>query len=515
MTRVFIGRKSGSPVMKIMRNDADSPLTTPNTAYGKFAFNSETGAYGSVVEVLSIDVAWSDIPFTSGSELVKYFPTGTSTTSPILITSTLTGGNYYIVIKPNPAYVDTDNITKKFRYFRVFQMPAGIPKGANLAARKINADDSQAWARLMDFERSGLNGSNVYYGTEYWIREEIDWKYQFTGAPNTANLAYRVQMFVTDIPGGNTAYLPTATPTAGQKILKFSKTVARLARPGYDVDTHAADKMIFANDRVPMKIAGTGFISSLAAGATTTLPVTALPVSKSALVIGMWNKVGSTLIFPAPSVVDTDVEAIVYRFTEVSGVTRVQIKNGSLSAVAIRYAIMTDDAEPVTAGSSKVIEQGADYLRIIRPGAGAAPSARDVLIDSRSVAMPLVMQGRVLIASFVAADDTTLGAEMCVINHANDGTWKPYVLMTQELTHISNGTKMYRMPLMHWVKWSTPDRATGDSLSAKITDTQTKIYVDKGNTDFGTLTSKLANGTEVYIFYVTTAVRYYIFALPI
>jgi hypothetical protein len=71
------------------------------------------------------------------------------------------------------------------------------------------------------------------------------------------------------------------------------------------------------------------------------------------------------------------------------------------------------------------------------------------------------------------------------------------------------------MPLMHWVKWTTPDMATGDSLSAKITDTQTKIYVDKGNTDFGTRTSKLVGGTEVYILYVTTGIRYYIFALPI
>jgi hypothetical protein len=515
MTRVFFGKKSGSPVMKIMRNDADSPLTTPNTAYGKFAFNSETGAYGYITEVTNIDVAWSEIPFPgSTGTLIKYFPTGVSATSPIQIYSQR-GNALYITIMLNENYSGYEDLKKAIKFFRVFQMPAGIAPGANAAQRKINADNSQAWARILDFERSGLNGSNVYWETEYWIREEIIWKYSYTTAPSASDLAFRVQLFVTDMPGNNVAYLPTTTPVAGQKILKFSKTTARLARPGYDVDVHASDKMIFAEDRVPMKIAGTGFISNLAAGATTTLPVTSLPVSKSALVIGMWNRVGQVLVYPPMSAVETDVDAIQYRFVEVSGVTRVQIKNGSLNAVDLRYAIMTDDAEPVTSGSSQVIEQGANYVRIIRPGAGASPSSRDVLIDSRSVAMPLVAQGWIGVAGFQASDNTILGTHMVTINHANDGSWKPYVMMCSEMTHLTDGTKRYNLPLMHWAKWLNPDGATGDTVCATLTDTQTKIYFYKGDPDVGIGISRLASGAYTSILYNTTGIRYYIFALPI
>lgn len=517
MTRVFIGKKSGSPVMKIMRNDADNPLTTPNTAYGKFAFNSETGAYGYISEVVNVDVAWSEIPFTASSgTLTKYFPTGVSATSPVRIVSQRAGASlFYTIIDINDGYTGYAALQKTIKFVRVFQMPAGTSPGANAAQRKTNADNAQAWARILDFERSGLNGSNVYWDTEYWIREEITWKYLHPSQPSSSDLAFRVQLFITDMPGDNTSYLPTGTPTAGQKILKFRKTTARLARPGYDVDVHASDKMIFAEDRVPMKIAGTGFVSNLAAGATTTLPATSLPISKSALVIGMWNRIGEALVYPPMSAVETDVDSIQYRFVVVSGVTRVQIKNGSLNAVDIRYAIMTDDTEPVTSGSSKVIEHAANYLRIIRPGAGASPSSRDVLIDSRSVAMPLVAQGWVGVAGFQASDNTVLGTHRITINHANDGSWKPYVMMCQELTHLSDGTKIYHMPLMHWAKWLSPPGATGDTLCAAITDTQTKIYFYKGDPVVGIGTSRLASGVYESIPYNTTGIRYYIFALPV
>ena len=47
MKQLFAGLKSGvGPVLKIMKDSVDDPLTTPSTSFEKFHFDSETTKIG-------------------------------------------------------------------------------------------------------------------------------------------------------------------------------------------------------------------------------------------------------------------------------------------------------------------------------------------------------------------------------------------------------------------------------------------------------------------------------------
>ena len=516
MTRVFFGKKAGfGPVMKIMADDSDNPLTTANTAYGKFNFNSETGAYAYISEVYSADITWTELALG-----YRYYPTGASTTSPLRVGLVTAGASKYLEATLNPGYSDYSTLSKKISWVRLFVMPTGVLPGANLTQRKANVDAAEAWTSMLEYSQTGVNGKPLLYAPEFWIADAESTVTWFAGDPpgfGTGNVACRAQLFISDLPGDGTAYLTPGTPVAGQKVLVFNKTTAKMARPGYTT-AHTGDKLIFDSDRSPMKIAGTGYVASLAAGATWLAPATAFPISHSSLVMGLFTPVGVTLLYPPQLSTEASVEGFMYRIRTVSGVNRVEFKNGGAVAVAFRYAIMSEDSEPVTSGSAKVIETGANFFRIIRPGASSSPTSRDVLIDSRTVAMPLVAQGNLGSGSMVASDDATLGSHMFVVNYSNDGTWKPYPVAMARIVSKNPATLgdiSYRRFLMHWVKWKDPDGSAADSFLCKVTDTQTKFYGWMDTIEAALRVSRTGASTYTYTYDHFDGVRYYIFALPV
>lgn len=523
MTLFYIGNKPGvGQVMKIMADDADNPETTPNTAYGKFRFNSETGGYCYVNNVFQYDVAWDELTFPTQPTTQYFYPGGDSTTSPVLVETTKSSGNWAFTTVMNPDWVGYASVEKKIWFMRLFMMPAGVLKGANLAERKANVEAAEAWASVLRFRRTGLDAMPVYYAPEFWIDELRNPLFRTSGAfptYNTAHVAFRFQVFVTDMPIDDQPYLTTGTPVAGQTRLVLDKSTAqaRMARPGYDAVTDASDKMIFDSGVGPMKVAGTGFVSNLVAGATYLVPATDLPISKSSLVIAHFIPTGAGLMWPPPLVDESAIEGLAYRIRTVSGENRVEIKNGGVTAVDVRYAVMTEDAEPLTSGSAEVIDtnRAAGYVRIIRPGASSSPSARDVLIDSRSTAMPLVAQGNFGVDDLVAADtDGKFGTHMYSVTFANDGTWKPYVIAMGKFIHSTSGDVQYYPMMMHWVKWKDPDAAAALTFCCAITDNKVTFYGFRDNALGQIPVTRTGPSTYTYTNYFFSGGRYYIYALP-
>lgn len=507
--RFFMGKKPGvGPVLKVMADTSYDPLTTPNTDYHKFFFNSETDSFVNKGDIGSFQTS------TSGFVWPTY-PNGPNNYSFLsgAVTATLStynSGNKVLqwTMYPNLLMDDTlsgvvtfedavDAYRSVYSYYAYSEYPnhyIGVRKGA------------LSWTRQGGVETYGFLG-----GTAYFNNESAATPYGAVALQSTSETTLRAyQPFVQWKQFGISPFsalsFASATPSSGQKILKIDKATgtAKMARPGYDVDTATDAQLIFGGATVPLRVIKAGSVT-IASGAVSTITLPVAPGSE-AYVDYQVNIPGEPVLLPVAKQSAPTTMGVSYKIVG----STLYIKNDGAVSVQVRYIVTAANGSSQSSGSAKVLEKLADGIVIRRPLTAGNQQA-DVLFDSRCATLPLVTQGTIAAASLVNSNNTWLGAKMAQVSFTNPG-FVPYVraFIKREKKTDSNTWCWYE-PLA--VQDPGNNAVFDHSFIVKVENTLVTFYCGGGDN------SVLDTNASGYIIgrastFKPSQIRYFIFALP-
>ena len=456
MTRTFIGHKSGvGGVVKIMADSADDPLTTPNTDYAKFLFNSETGKLGYVFETYT--------KVADGTRNANRQPTPTyliegasfATAKQVLAvydtSSSSTGQEYHMInltqkhgfTLPPIFEVRTKTSAGRFtKAYTTFSEQSGYDSGdfyyygflnydhcggivQELQEYTIGAYDIQhgylfpAYRRLNQENQTlaetntGRPGNKIGATGDRWGIFDIG--YNFTGTAICS---------IWDLPGDSTALEAPATYSAGQKMVSISQTEVKVAMPGYDVATATRRQKIIDSDRVPAKIIACGEVFVAASGNTTVSTPTGFPLTGNIYVDYIAWENSSPVYIPFYKQVTSGWNTAQLSIEYEIGTNSVTFYNPRTTGLNVRYMVMADDDAAPSTGSGKVIETKPDFTRILKPGADDTnPAWSDILLDSRLPYVPILAEGYEAVSGFVTNSTNVafLGNKKKTVSFSNGG----------------------------------------------------------------------------------------------
>lgn len=523
MTRLFIGNKPGvGGVVKVMRNDADNPLTVPNTAYEKYLFNSETQDLGYVRDIFAAPydpVTWPP-PTGSGSGLNSYFdpPGSTKTNAHIYIenwqqsSGDIEQDQVYILKR---LYADMD--------FEPLMEFRARTRGTNTFAGptvKYVETDTGDFGRETGHHEGGTGFIGNYSKTiDLWVgnqqaRETYTpggWTTKITVRKDTP-LDYVCGAW--ELPIENVPLAPpVGTPTAGQKNVQITPSIVRIARPGFDVGSATGRRLILDSTRIPAKIIAAGEVT-IAANSTATVN-SRFPLTPETYLDFHICRVGDLMCQPAflPSGTAKDKQL---NFSYTVNAASVTLINGGDDALIVRYMLLADDASAPSTGGSKVMFRSndgvSDFLQIKRPGSSdVSTKLNDIMLDTRLSSLQLVAEGYLGVAAFTESPTSAAyGSVAKTISFANSG-FKPFVKYTVVFPDEVRQpiTRLLRSFL---VSGFNNVQANIGSV-AIINDTSVKFHLAPGNPT----SLRLDANNQVEARYTQPdpiGIRYYIFALP-
>lgn len=514
MTRFFIGWKNGvGGVVKVMANDTDNPLTTPNTNYGAFLWNSENAEIGYGNHTTS--QSFSPRLLTPGADY--YYPQQTgakfrATTADRLKQGYQFQSFYYgtaIWANRNAFHYMFEDVADYRHIWRMTQ--SDYPRSSDARTISCRSFPDIRITPYRSNEKFSIRGSSQNGGGASESDQGI---IKFMGAESVGALpaTYKVACYHLDLPVDNTAYPAVAqrAPVAGQKMVRIDPTTARMSKPGFHVDTATDAQCIFTSNKIPMKVIKTDVVT-INAGATATIPV-GRALANSTFIDYQVNRVGSDAwVPPWPDAGLSDIVAIRYRF---SG-TNLQLHNDGAVNCQVRYIVMAqDDLEP-SIGTAKVFEAANGKIVLRRPGTAGSRLA-DTIIDSSLAYMPIVSQKYVPIGDFVASDTAQIGNRMHRITLSNPGgRWKPYVLAKLECRSRSDPTQFYYMDPYAKQLDNTDAFAASTFLIRISGDAMITFYCSTDNRNEDAYRSGFpAVWKTVHWGWEPVGLRYYIFAIP-
>jgi len=438
MAKLFIGHKPGvGGVVKVMANNAYDPLTTPNTAYGKFRFNSETAEIALIPFVMSVARDAKNYPFASTvpSRRRFFWPAGTNAANcKGMVVSALVKGspNYSVQVwyffwnrilgTTFPPLAEGFPLSGGKLMNRVYQKNTSYSGGEwispapGLVVGSITSGKLFYDGILNQVPSEGYNG---YYSTMGFL----------TTSPPSAVAAWKLPANSAPLP-----FPPNKARIAGTRAAYFSPSAARIARPGYDAVSGTAAQQIISETQTPARIIKTGSVG-IAAGKSIVINCGIVLPSQVKVDAVVWESGVANSVFPLNQVLGgspyTPRRAMSVGYTVAS--PNVVISNTSPISVVVRYVIYADDFRPATTGGGgKVIHSEPAFSQIRRPGSRAAYVFNDVLLDTRWAYLPMVKQGFIPIGSFAATPTAAwerwqYGSRRATVTWTNDGTWTPFI----------------------------------------------------------------------------------------
>ncbi|MDM9644459.1 hypothetical protein [Rhizobium sp. S163] len=376
---------TGAACIKIMADASYDPLTTPDSDYAKFDFNSKDAGF--------FQYAGSDVASYGGnSNFRNYYPggTGSSNYGRADIGNTL---GYTWVAWTKDYFPNLDYALPVHDMKRVI---GGWVQGALVSQKSYGFQNRAGEYALWQAQEGGwmqswsspnfaeLGGSKVnLIGTR----------------PATSTWPLDVgdrQLVVWNLPGDETALLsPPLAPVPGQMSVQINSTQCRVAKTGYDVRTASRTQLAFDSVNRPLKVI---YAADLAVpSGTTNLDMTpylrGIGVTGQ-LLVDISAYTGGTLYFPTtPATFNTNF-GIQYI---VSGTT--VVLNNPYGACRARVVVFASDNSAQTVGSNRVLRQfndgTQDVVQFLRPGASNTPSLADVIIDSRWPTLRILAQGTI------------------------------------------------------------------------------------------------------------------------
>lgn len=351
--------------LRIMKNPADDPATTPRTDYHKFAFDSQSG---DLAYALGINAS----PASAG-----YYPL---ISSMAMFESGWWELQSAFVLNPSGRY-----ITSTSAFGRLYHpVNAGGPVEARVGVMQFNP---------------GVT-----------IPAPIDTRYMLW-----------------QLPADNSAMpFPTSTGAVG-RILK-TPTAVRVPRAGYLAsDTNPFHHILHEALR-PAKIVAAGRVS-IAASSSVTIPlpgVTTTNLFVGGQFSASGGSVVQPFLIEA-GYTGIPEERRVQVFISTGSIT-IRERSG-LPVDVSYYVVAEDQSAPTSGGDGSFIRSGGSgadrYLQILRPGASSSPSMFDILVDSRWQTMPMISEGFVGAGSFSAPDGN--GRRGASVSYAGLG-YAPLVL---------------------------------------------------------------------------------------
>lgn len=517
-TRFFIGNKSGvGPVMKVMADAAYDPLSTPNTDYHKYLFNSEVQELAYAYD--SYAISWANTYWTSKSANNWYYEPSGRTSSNCDLAVYMGGSTALIYVTfcfdrlSDLSYRsmvfhlrDRSNWLSNWSAQSYAYPGSSDTRYASFDKNIIDTTDRATFLFGVDLGRGCRSDDRL--SSNYHLNNTTDnsWFQHIGLTYSTAATPIETGFIETELPVENDPY-PSVVGSfvANKKILKISPTVVKLAKPGYDVDTATQEQLILSSDKVPMKIARAGSFT-LAAGATTNIDID-YPITTKALVMDQVNVTGQGLRLPPYPDNNTQEIKLEHRIVG----QQLQYRNQSAVSLDCRFFVLTEDGSGTSSGSAKVVENFGSYTQIRRPGSNAQYD-KDVLLDTRCASVPIVAQGWVPVASITAGSDVArYGTHVYSVSLSNSG-FKPLVL-AQAKYALNNAPGKHVWQGFFAKNIEIYSQMSASTFMATITDTQVKFYVDKTG-------SRYEDAYRIGSYYLTASrmtlvgFRYYIFAIP-
>lgn len=512
MSRLFIGHKPGvGGVVKVMKNNGDDPITTPNTDYSKFLFNSETGKIGYVIDFDEVSYNWNY----DGQHGLFYEPSGSNINTCTHV--------YFHYNSIGNAGIFFNRILGK-NYPLIADQRKQAPLGGRVPGPKV-------------FYRQTANGFDGYVGYNYGdptyamlLNRQFDTLpgFVWTAKAEAAWISYgrnnassKTTVIVYDLPGDETP-MPAGTPAAsGSRNLLINATTVKIAKGKASIDSGNPDDLIIDSDRVPLKIIRGGR-QNMSPWQTIDLFTPGHTLTPRTYVDFMvWENGGPTTI---PQWVGSyNVNSQNFRFEYEIHHNRVRLVNNGDKHLTVTYVI-TGEGGNRTTGGSKVFETLPDgNVRIKRPGSSdVAPTDSDVLLDTRLPYMPVVQEGYLDISQFNEPPiNKSYGDRGKTINFHNDGFIPFLKYYVKRLDRQGN----FYMVTHPWTKTLRvgglydPNGFNGmqasDGTVAQLGSNHVKFHLAAGHPWELDMSSTPERPKPVYSnFNKAVGIRYFVFAIP-
>lgn len=505
MTKTLIGLDSqGVPCVKITKGSIN-PVTEPDVNTSSFLYNSKVAA--------DVKLAATDSqPFVNGR---AYLPSGANINSykkaydrnslngafliamrntnfpdlpytlPLfdLKTRRLSNGRYIEISRVRREGSD-DNLGREPGYFETFD------RGTSMwfENRPQTNAAAEQWV--------GAVGNGVlYYGDRY--------------ASTDAN-QFEKELIVWRLPGDNTPIQDGApkAPVPGQWSVQITKDFCRVAKPGYDVRNATPTQLAFDSSGRPLSAIGADDIS-LPSGVSSYNLGFAVTAN---MLADVFLYSGEALTFPM-SRKGTSLECE-YWFSGSS----IFFNNTQSAAVRCRFIVFANDRSPLTTGTNDVLRQftsgGQNVMQFLRPGAGANPAFRDIVLDSRWPCIQILAEGYRSIASRsnVKPPNQNLGQSF-EINIDAAGFFPVVKYMTVHQHPTVGKLVKFAQTLITENYTGSPTYHQGNSSYCEIEGNVARFWTFRGNPQVEQYTN--ADGWEYeYPVDPIIGIRYYILGIP-
>jgi hypothetical protein len=503
-------------------------LTTPDSDLSKFYFNSRTNKVGYVYDVLPKHVS-SDFPFGDDNSLRNYYiPTGTNlNTCDVAVRSYKgSGGNdtrrQYVYFFPERMLGDfgPGNWVPWWE-FRSKRLSTNRWQGPRITwsqdeSQGVVAGNWNGYPSILTTQVSPKNDDDSIF--DYFNRMDEMLAGVFLDVGGQGHMEAIVTIW--DMPMNEAALVnPTGTPVPGQQTVIISPSIVKIARPGFDVGTATERELVLSSERVPAKVVRAGEV--VVPGNSFVDVTSPIPLSEYSVLDYHAKRNSDTRLFHPPqldgsSFGDTDKIDFSYEFFP----TYVRLYNEDSHDLYVRYLLLTDDGSEPTTGGEKVLYKDndgtTDFIQIKKPGSSdTAPSASDILLDSRFAYLPMVSEGYIPFADFTDPPTSTrLGNHGKVINFTNNG-FKPFLKFTLVFETDVDGFTKAKHPYSRLL-YSSPGstfnmKQAREGAPARIEDNKITFHLSPENPTFWqAIDGQLAAtyGEQ------PIGIRYYIFAIP-
>ncbi|USJ24735.1 hypothetical protein [Ensifer adhaerens] len=511
MVRTMIGIDStGAACIKIMKNDADNPRTTPDSDRRKFLYNSKFSVQANIADMELCNQI--SRPGLNDSAQYYYHPAGANSS------------NYQKCEGSGSGKSDWHYRNSAFPTLRynvpLFDWKAKKGNGSNRFNQQMVAwTDSGAY----------YHGQGGFY--EVGNARQIGWMQGFTGSVSQyGTMAYGTvaqitrfdtiddfnkfqsrdkRLVVWNLPGNSDA-LDEAPPLApnGTKTIRISSQAMKIAKPGYNVDTATVQQLAFDSTRLPVKVIAAGDIA-LPSGVSFYETGIALP---DMIALDVHFYTGSVINYPS-SPVNLDFGAE-YWFDGT------KIYFDATQAMRARFMLYLEDNSAPTGGSNKVLRQfteaGVDVVQFLRPGSANPPSWADIIIDSRWPQVQILAEGYFNVA---AGNDVTVDVPFdgngmfplvkYITAHGSGGN------QTLGFTVFGSWQAMYRLPFIKRLKYIYNGQAhAGESTYCELTANNARFHTFRGNVGDYYNRDDSPGTWRTEGAYPPTGIRYYIFGIP-
>jgi hypothetical protein len=377
MPRLLIGVDStNTGCIKIMKNNADNPYSTPDTDYAKFYFNSKWD--------MQIRFSITDsLGYINGGAQSIFYPSGSG------------GSNF---TRAQQQWVNNGPTLLFWRETYFPNVDYSMPV-YDLKVTTSGGVYSNCVLNSVEY-KGGVTVYSPGYLEDGYVLGLVNnvvptsATFNFNGLLGSCVSGEARRMVIWNLPANEAGFVnPPTTPIAGQKVVEINSVACRVAKPGYDVTTAIASQLAFDSANRPAKIIASGDIA-VPTGTTVfdfSANLAGINVTGE-LVADVIQYKGSTITFPASLPSDDDAFGAQYYF---SGTTLVFSNSGS--ACRARILIISQDNSSGSSGSNKVFRQltisGQDVFQFIRPGAANPPTLADVIIDSRWPCLQIIATG--------------------------------------------------------------------------------------------------------------------------